>query len=236
MNTAQSVKLSVAAFLAFPVMLLSQAGGPKRTLIINGQSTQVPLIEVNGHPYVGLEALAEALNGSISSSDTMFALSFSTGSAQSAGSASASGAQAPAAQTQTTPSNQGFSKQFLDAGIEEISTLREWHTALASAIQNGFPLTAGLLAPYRAQATTNLRLVELATVTPSDHSAYQLLNNAFQNMGKLADKYVSRRADLTYISPDSLKNDELDQHLIACGHSLRSMAASGQFEDDGSCD
>jgi hypothetical protein len=41
---------------------------------------------------------------------------------------------------------------------------------------------------------------------------------------------------LTYISPDALKNDELDQRLIACGRSLRSMAASGQFVDDGSCD
>jgi hypothetical protein len=79
-------------------------------------------------------------------------------------------------------------------------------------------------------------LAETAALTPADHRAFQLLNNGFQNMENLADKYINRRADLTYISPDSLKNDELDQHLIACGRSLRSMAASGQFVDDGSCD
>jgi hypothetical protein len=239
MNRMKSITLLIAAaLLVAPMIVLSQAGGQKQTLIINGQSTQVPLIQVNGHPYVGLEALADALNGSLSSSDTMFALSFSTGSANSASSATtrASAATASAAQSQAAAANQGFSKQFLDAGIEEMSTLREWHTALASAIQNGIPLSAGLLAPYKAQAATNLRLAEVAAVTPSDHNAFQLLNNGFQNMGKLADKYINRRADLTYISPDSLKNDELDQRLIACGRSLRSMAANGQFVDDGSCD
>ena len=75
-----------------------------------------------------------------------------------------------------------------------------------------------------------------AAVTPSDHSASQLLNKAFQNMTKLADKYVNMRANMTYISPDALQNDGLNQRLIACGRSLRSMAASGQFVDDGSCD
>jgi hypothetical protein len=231
--------LLAAAFLVAPMIVLSQGEGQKQTLIINGQSTKVPLIQVNGHPYVGLEALADAINGSLSSSDTMFALSFSTGSTNSASSATTGASAATTQTTQSqaaTASNQGFSKQFLDAGIEEMSTLREWHTALASAIQNGIPLSAGLLAPYEAQAATSLRLAEVAAVTPGDHSAFQLLNNGFQNMKKLADKYINRRADLTYISPDALKNDERDQRLIACGRSLRSMAANGQFVDDGSCD
>jgi hypothetical protein len=239
MNKTRFIALLAAvAFLVVPGMMHSQSGGQKHNLIINGQSTQVPVIQVNGQPYAELAALADALNGSLSSSGTMFALSFSTGSSTGTSSATTLASAAPAVTTptQAPPSNQGFSKQFLDAGIEEMSTLREWHAALASAIQNGIPLSAGLLAPYRAQAATNLRLAEAAAVTPSDHSAYQLLNNAFQNVGKLSDKYVNRRADLTYISPDSLKNDELDQRLIACGRSLRSMVANGQFVDDGSCD
>jgi hypothetical protein len=124
----------------------------------------------------------------------------------------------------------------LNAAIEQAATLREWHTALASAIQNGYPLTADMLAPYRAQATTNLRLASVAVSTDSDRSAYQLLNNVFQNMGKLADKYAAMRANMTYISPDALQNDSSNQRLVACGHSLTAMAASGQFVDDGSCD
>jgi hypothetical protein len=231
--------LLVALLLIAPAILLSQGAGQKLMLIINGQSTQVPLIKVNGQPYVGLEALAVAINGTLSSSGNMFALSLSGGSTNSTLSATTSASVAPASAGQTqaaAASNQGFSKQFLDAGIEEMSTLREWHAALDSAIQNGIPLSAGLLAPYRAQATTNLRLAEVAALTPSDHSAAQLLSKAFQNMTKLADKYVKMRADMTYISPDALQNDGLNQRLIACGRSLRSMAASGQFVDDGSCD
>ena len=34
-----------------------------------------------------------------------------------------------------------------------MSTLREWHTALQAAIEKLIPLSAGLLQPYRAQAT-----------------------------------------------------------------------------------
>jgi hypothetical protein len=44
----------------------------------------VPVIQVNGRPYVGLEALAKAVDGSLSSSGNMFALSFSGGSANNA--------------------------------------------------------------------------------------------------------------------------------------------------------
>jgi len=237
-RTLSFAPLLIGVILVAPTLLVtSQGTSQKRTLILNGQSTNVPLIEVSGRPYVDLEALTKAINGSLSSSGDMFALSFSVSPTNSTPSASVSGpaGSAPTAQTQTTPSNQAFSKQFLDAGIEQMSTLREWHAALASAIQNGIPLAAGWLAPYKAQATTNLRLAEVAAVTPADHSAYQLLNKEVQNMGKLSDKYVNRRADLTYISPDSLDNDDLNQRILACGRSLRSMAASGEFVDDGSC-
>jgi hypothetical protein len=226
-----------ALLLIIPTLLFSQSSTPKNTLIINGRSTEVPLIQVHGHAYVGLEALADALKGSISSSGKMFALSVPTGSANNAPVTTvATPVPAPTpASDQAAASIPGFSKGFLNAGIEQMSTLREWHSALESAIQNGIPLSAGLLAPYRARATTNLRLASVAASTPSDSSAYQLLNNEFQNMAKLSDKYVNLRANLTYIAPDSLQNDDLNKRIIGCGHALGAMAAAGQFSDDGSC-
>jgi hypothetical protein len=221
--------------LAAPVIMLSQAPGAKNTLIINGQSTDVSVIQVKGHPYAALETLTTALNGSLSSSGNVFALTFSNVSP--ANSATPAGTTAPPAEKPTQAAqNPGFSKQFLDAGIEEMSTLREWHAALASAIQNGIPLTTALLAPYRQQAAMNLGLAKVAALTDSDKSAVQLLSNEFQNMGKLSDKYLNQRANLDYIAPDALGNDDLNQRIIACGRSLRSMAANGQFFDDGSCD
>jgi len=225
--------LPAAVLLLAPVIALSQGPSQKQTLIINGQSTQVPVIQLNGHPYVGLEALADAVHGSLSYAGSMIALSVSVGHAD--GPSSATASTAPTSGSSSVASNPGFSREFLNAGIEQMSTLREWHTALATAIQNGIPLSAGLLAPYRAQATTNLRLASVAATTSSDRSAYQLLSNEFENMAKLSDKYLKLRADLSYIAPNALDNDALNQRIIACGHSLGSMAANGQFFDDGSC-
>jgi hypothetical protein len=227
----------VALLLIIPAVLLSQSSTQKHTVIINGQSTEVPLIQVHGHAYVGLEALAAALKGTLSSSGKMIALSVPVGSANSASTTSVTTAlpASPPASDQTASASSGFSRDFLNAGIEQMSTLREWHTALETAIQNGIPLSAGLLAPYRAQATTNLRFASVAVSTSSDRSAYQLLNSEYQNMAKLSEKYVNLRTSLTYIAPDALQNDDLNKRIIACGRSLGAMAAAGQFSDDSSC-
>jgi hypothetical protein len=222
--------LLVSVLLVVSGIAAAQDSNQNRTLIINGQSTQVPVIQMKGRSYVELEALASAVNGTLSFSGNQIAFSVPIGPTTTAPrSAAPTPGSAPA-------SNPGFSKGFLNAAIEEAATLREWHAALASSIANGYPLSAGALAPYRGQATTNLRLASAAVSTDSDRGAYQLLSNIFQNMGKLADKYVAARANMTYISPDALQNDSLNQRLMTCGRSLSAMAASGQFVDDGSCD
>jgi len=230
---------NVALLLIILAGALSLGAAQGHTLILNGDSTDVPVIFVSGHPYVDLTALANALNGSVSSSGAMVALSLPVGSANRAPSAAtSSAAPAPApgtAATQAPPSNPGFSREFLNAGIEQMSTVREWHTALQTAIQNGIPLSEGVLQPYRAQATSNLRLAYVAINTTADRNAYQLLNNVFVNMGKLSDKYVNMRANMTYIAPDALQNDDLNQRIMSCGRFLGAVAASGQFSDDGSC-
>ena len=225
----------VALLLAILAAALSLGAADKNTLILNGQSTDVLVTYVGGRPYVDLQALASALNGSISSYAGMVALSIPVSSANQAPSPTGSSAAPTPVATQPAPSNPGFSREFLNAGIEEMSTLREWHTALQTAIQTGIPLSQGFLQPYRAQATTNLRLAFVAATTTADRSAYQLLNNLFLNMGQLADKYLNMRASLTYIAPDALQGDDLNTRLMNCARFLGVMAASGQFSDNGSC-
>jgi hypothetical protein len=85
------------------------------------------------------------------------------------------------------------------------------------------------------RATDSLRLAQLVASTDGDNSAYQLLSNEFQNMSQLTDKYLAQRANLTYIPPDALPNDDLNQKIVARGRALGSMAGSGQFVDDLSC-
>lgn len=225
----------LALLLVVLVVAVCLGAGDRHTLVLNGQSTDVLVIYIGSHPYVDLQALANALNGSVSSSGVVVALSLPLSSANHAPSPTTSSVAPTPVATESAPSHPGFSREFLNAGIEEMSTLREWHTALQTAIQTGIPLSEGLLQPYRAQATTKLRLAFVAAITTADRNAYQLLNNAFVNMGKLSDKYLKMRASLTYIAPDALQNDGLNKRIIDCGHSLAAMAASGQFSDAGSC-
>ena len=54
-------------------------------------------------------------------------------------------------------------------------------------------------------------------------------------MRALTGKYLQMTKSRTYIDPNSLDNDPLDQKIRTCGHSLASMAAANQFIDDGFC-
>lgn len=116
-----------------------------------------------------------------------------------------------------------------------MSTLREWHSALASAIENGYPVTREGLASYQGRAATTLRLAQAATSTDADQKLAQLVANAYQKMKQLSDKYVADKGNMNYIDPNSLQNDPIDQNLVACGKTLGAMAAGGQFTDDSAC-
>jgi hypothetical protein len=221
-----SAPLILLLLLIVPVLALSQAAQETRILVVNGQLGQVTVVQVNGRSYVDLEALARVANGSVGFSGNQITLTLP----------GAANTPPPAASPTTAPAaNPGLSKGFLKAGIEAMSLVREWHSALANAIQNGFPLSESWLSGYRNQAAAAVRLASVAASTDSDQSASQLLNNEFENMKTLSNNYVAARQSLDYIAPDALKNDSLNQKIINCGHSLAGMAASGQFVDDGSC-
>ena len=131
--------------------------------------------------------------------------------------------------------NRAFSKEFSGAMIKEGDAIREWHSALASAIGTKYALTLQGIGPYQARALTNLRLALAAAKTKADQDAAPLVLNEYQKMEQLSDKYLAKRAILSYIELDALSDDELDQSVIACGKSLEAMAASGQFREDEAC-
>lgn len=208
-----------------PNLLVSPAAQENRYLTVNGQSSQVAVLQINGRSYADLEALARAINGSLAFNGNQIALTLPS---------SATGP--PSASSPDTSSIEpGLSKAFLKAGIEAMSTAREWHSALANAIRNQYPISEGWLAPLRNQAATNLRLASVAASTDSDRSALPLLTREFNNMKQLSEKYVAKRQSASYIAPDSLQDDDLDKKIVTCGHALAAMVASSQFQDDGSC-
>ena len=210
----------LATLLTMPGLGSSQAVRQNSVLVVSGQPGQAPVLQINGKSYVDIEALAQLTNGSLSFKGNQLTLTLP-----------ASDATAPASQQ---PSS-GFSKDFMKAGIEAGSTIREWRTALSSAIQNGYVVTDDFVARYRDQSVTSLRLASVAVSTDSDRNAFQLLTNVLDNMQKLSNKILAARQNMNYISADVLRDDPLNQQILSCARSLASMAASGQFQDDGSC-
>jgi len=213
----------LAAIVLLPLLVLTLAAQQVTSLIINGQQGQAKVLQVQGANYVEVNGLARITGGSLSFNGNQIVLTL-PGSA-----ADSSAAPAPAASTN------GLSTEFLNAGIEAMSQVREWHAALKNAVEHGYPLGADWLGSFRAQAQQALRVAGVAASTDQDKKAFQLLTNEFNNMKQLSDKYLQMTVNMNYMAPDAIANDPLDARLIACGHSLASMASTRQFVDDGSC-
>ena len=198
---------------------LSDVGQPTGTLVVMGYSGQAPITQINGGSYVAVEALARLMSGSLAYQGNQIVLTVPGGAALPA----------------SGPANPGFSKDFLKGSLETMSDIREWRSALLNAIENGYPIKDAWMDNYRAQAAKNLRLTSIAAATPSDRNALQLLTKEFDHMQKLGNKILAARKNLNYITPDIVKKDPLDQKILNCARSLAGMAASGAFQDDGSC-
>jgi len=207
--------------LAMNVSVRAMAQERLQTLVVSGHAGSVPLTQMNGKNYVEVEALAQVANGTLSFNGNQITLTLST-------------ATGNAAAVSPEP-NKGFSREFLRAGIEAMSTLREWHSVLASAIENQYLFTLDGLASYQGPAVKNLRLAQVAATTEADQNGSRSVASAYQKMKQLSDKYIAQRANGEDIPPDALEDDSLDQNLIACWKSLGAMAAGGQFVDDGTC-
>jgi hypothetical protein len=111
----------------------------------------------------------------------------------------------------------------------------EWHAALKTGIERGYPLSDVWFGNFRRQLQSSLKQAEAAAITDMDRGALPLLTNEFDTISALTDKYLKITASRDYLAPDSLNSDPLDQRLSTCWHSLASMASSNQFADDGAC-
>jgi len=220
-TNSEGIGRMAAVLLTLPILAATLAAQQISSLVISGQSGQAKVIQVNGRNYVEVEGLARITNGSIGFSGNQIVLTLP-------GSGGDVSAAAP-------PPTSGFSKDFVSAGIEAMSQLREWRAALRSAIQSSWPITESWVGNYRRQAQQALRLAGVAASTDADRNVSPFLTNEFNKMNSLSDKYMQMAKSMTYIDPNSLSSDPIDQSLMACARSLTSMVSSNQFVDDGSC-
>ena len=206
-------------------LVIAKAGQTHRTLIVTGHAGELSVLEMGGHSYVELHALAQLVNASLSFNGNQMVLTLPVPPVH-------IGATAPSG---NQPVSAELSKDFILVAIEEMSIIREWRSTLTNAVQRGYPITEEWIGSFRDEARKSLRLVQVAATTESDRSAFRLLTNVFNTMNKLSDRFLEANRTRTYIPPDALNNDPTDQRILTCAHSLAAMAANGQFIDDGSC-
>ena len=211
-----------AALLLLPQLLvLARAAGNNRRFRLSGYPGDITAREIDGNYFVEVRSLAKLAGGSLSSRGDQIILTLPNLSSH-----EPSGGHAAVS---------GMSRDFLEASIEQMSVIREWRSTLIGAVQHGYPVTAEWMATFSDEAQKNLRLVSVTVSSETERKVLELLTNEFNNMKALSDRFVKANISREYMPTNALENDPLDQKILSCGHSLATIAATGEFLDDGSC-
>ncbi|MGB8261120.1 MAG: hypothetical protein WCE75_12245 [Terracidiphilus sp.] len=217
---------AVSAAMLTALLVLAVGGGaqtPQKatTFTVAGHAGEAQLLQINGKSYIDLETLARLTQGTLSfkTNQTILTLPPSNPEVQPA---------APAAKT-------GFSTAFVQAGIEEMSVIREWRIAIVNAVLNNSPISGDWLAGQHRLAEKNLALASTAASTDDDRSAFPLLGSEFNNMQKLSDLYAAVRKQDSFISTDTFHNSPLEEQILACARGFVTMTETHEFQDQAAC-
>jgi len=223
-RNAIRTSMMLVTILLLPLLVL--VAQEMSSLLIEGRQGEARVIQVQGKSYVEVEGLARVTGGSLRFARNQIILTLPSGANTASRTEQSAPAPRPAA---------GLSRPFLSAGIETMREILEWHAALKTGIERGYPLSDMWFGNYRRQIQASLKQAEAASSTDVDQKAFPLLTNEFNTMSALTDKYLRITANRDYLAPNSLNSDPMDQKLLTCWQSLASMASSNQFVDDGSC-
>jgi len=210
-------------------MTSAQVGETFRNLQINDRSGKAGVMEVGGKTYIDLKSLVQIGHGSVEYRGSQIVMSLSCSSMDT-----------PTNTAEEEPSSSlRLSREFMKAGIEEISLLREWASSLANSLQNGYPVSENWVANYRAKAQSGLGMVSAAVSTEGDRSGESLLKGEFEAVQEWSNKLLEARKSMDTakyaVSPTALQDQPLSQKIVSCGRFLGQMLASGSFQDEASC-
>jgi hypothetical protein len=214
----------LAAMLTAPGLLTVNGSAQTQkaiTFTIAGHPGEAQLLHINGKSYVDIEALARLTQGSLSFKGNQTTLTLPPADAE-----------APAA---TPHAKAGFSTAFVQAGIEELSMIREWRIAIVNAVLNNNPIALDWVSAHHRQAEKCLALTSAAASTDDDRSAYPLLSAEFNNMQKLSEAYLAMRNQAAFLSPDTFDNGPLEEQILTCARGFVSMTETHEFQDQAAC-
>jgi len=226
MNTLWRIAI-LAGVGVLPGVGLAQAQQhASSTFTVMGHPGQAPVIQKGGRSYVDVEGLARLTGGTLGFQGSQIVLTLPGPLVQ-------PGVPAPAP---APPEKTGFSHDFLRAGIEAMSEIREWRAATENAVRTGNPVIDSWVSPFRRASENSIAIAASAASTESDRKAVPLLQNQLNNMRQLSDRLLDMRRSMTYVRTDFLDNDPLDHKILACAQGLAAIAVpGGQFEDIAAC-
>jgi hypothetical protein len=196
---------------------------PGKKLIVNGKATGATVLQMNGHSYVDIDALAQITNGSVKIEPTQIVLTIPNSNFDSSTS-------------QPTPA---LSKDFASAAIATLAEMKEWKGALGTMVTFGLAVDNSWAQIYHERVQTSLEQATVAATTNSDHNALQLLNTQFTNLAKWESVVLAERRDYNgarTVAPNSLQNDPVLTKFSNCWRYLTSMLGGGIFADNPVCD
>ena len=226
MNTLRRIAILAGAGALSGVGLAQAHQQSSSTFAVSGHSGQAPVIQKGGRSYVDVEGLARLTGGSLGFQGNQIVLTLPRPPMQPA-------VHAP---TPASPEKTGFSHDFLRAGIEAMSEIREWRAAIENAVRTGNPVIDSWVSPLRRASENSIAIAASAASTDSDRKAIPLLQDQLNNMRQLSDRLLDMRRSMTYVRTDYLDNDPLDHKILACAQGLAAIAVpGGQFEDVATC-
>ena len=214
------IAVMLTALLMLPVKVSSQSPQKANTFRISGHAGEAQILQLNGKSYVEIETLARLTQGTLSFKANQTTLTLP--SSDSGGQASAPHAKA------------GFSTAFVQAGIEEMSVIREWRIAIVNAVQNNTPVSEDWVSTHHRLADKALALASSTASTDDDRNAFPMLTAEFNNMQKLSELYLTLRKQASAISPDNF-DISLEDQILSCARGFVTMTESHEFLDQASC-
>jgi hypothetical protein len=185
-------------------------------------------MQIGDQTYIELRRLVQIAHGSIAYEGNRIVLTLSCPETNT-----------PATMETEASTGPRLTRDFMKAGIEEISLMREWASTLANAVQNGYPVNDTWVASYRGKAQTGLEMASAAVSSSADRAGFQLLNGEFKAVQEWSNRLIEARKSMDTakyaLSPGALQSEPLSQKIVACAHFLGQMLASGNVEDDPSC-
>jgi hypothetical protein len=220
---------AIAAVAVFGLACAAALGQAQNTtLTVTGHSGQAPVIQRNGRSYVDIESLARLTGATLGFQGTRIILTLP---ATTAVAAAPVATPAPA-----KPENTGYSREYLQSAVEQMTVIREWRSAIENAVRTNNPVEARWISGYRHNADTRMQMATATATTESDRQSLSLLQGAMGLVQQMSDRFLSLRTTDTFVPTDALDNDPLDQKILACAQGMASQATpGGKFEDVPSC-